>query len=170
MPATNRATGRPVPQKGDQTAVQAQALEAQEAQKAAEAAQRLEARRAEDKARAQKALDDMVLNAKPVGDVTVAVSAWSGRPFTVTVDATAKVRLGATTASRAPDPRRSHKKIVPLTAAQVAQAEAEALQAKQAKEEKAAQDVGEVTVEISLSLKNWKRGLHATLVIPEDDQ
>jgi len=38
MPAaTNRSTGRPVPQKGDQTAVQAQALEAKKAEDAAQA-------------------------------------------------------------------------------------------------------------------------------------
>lgn len=66
---------------------------------------------------------------------------------------------------------RSHKKkpaTVPLTAAQVAEAEA-ALAAKQAAEAaaKAALDVGEVKA--SVTIKGWRRGLHISLVIPSDE-
>jgi hypothetical protein len=63
MPAAmNRATGKPVPQHGDQTAVQAQAAEA-------------------------RALEDAIRGTQPVGDVTVTieVAAWSGRPIRVVI-------------------------------------------------------------------------------------
>jgi len=42
MPATNRATGKPAPQHGDQTAVQAQALEAKKLEDAAKKAAEVE--------------------------------------------------------------------------------------------------------------------------------